>query len=124
MTVHGPQHRPSHLPDRGRQLGSQGHQRPRVRGIRPGTELQLFFLPPYSPQSNPDEWGWKNVKHDRIARKLSQSKAELKAIAHGALRRLQPLPEIVQRSFRNPQLASMATAVPPAPARSRNLRSA
>ena len=24
--------------------------------------LTLFFLPPYSPQLNPDEWVWKNVK--------------------------------------------------------------
>ncbi|MGH3914359.1 MAG: transposase [Pseudonocardiaceae bacterium] len=24
------------------------------------------FLPPYSPELNPDKWVWKNVKHDRI----------------------------------------------------------
>jgi transposase len=30
--------------------------------------LELFFLPPYSPELNPDEWVNKNVKHDRIAR--------------------------------------------------------
>jgi transposase len=24
--------------------------------------LKLFFLPPYSPELNPDEWVWKNVK--------------------------------------------------------------
>ena len=30
--------------------------------------LQLFFLPPYSPELNPDEWVWKNVKHDRVGR--------------------------------------------------------
>lgn len=24
--------------------------------------LRLFFLPPYSPELNPDEWVWKNVK--------------------------------------------------------------
>ena len=29
--------------------------------------LELFFLPPYSPELNPDEWVNKNVKHDRIA---------------------------------------------------------
>jgi transposase len=27
--------------------------------------LRLFVLPAYSPQLNPDEWVWKNVKHDR-----------------------------------------------------------
>ena len=30
--------------------------------------LKLFFLPGYSPELNPDEWVWKNVKHDRIAK--------------------------------------------------------
>jgi hypothetical protein len=30
--------------------------------------LQLFVLPAYSPQLNLDEWGWKNVKHDRVGR--------------------------------------------------------
>jgi transposase len=26
--------------------------------------LRLFYLPPYSPELNPDDWVWKNVKHD------------------------------------------------------------
>jgi transposase len=30
--------------------------------------LRLFFLPGYSPQLNPDEWVWKNIKHDRIGK--------------------------------------------------------
>src|SRR6266571_3387433 len=30
--------------------------------------IELFFLPSYSPDLNPDEWVWKNVKHDHIAR--------------------------------------------------------
>jgi len=30
--------------------------------------IELFFLPPYSPDLNPDEWVWKNVKHDNIYR--------------------------------------------------------
>ena len=33
----------------------------------------MFFLPSYSPQLNPDEWVWTNVKHDRIARKVPLS---------------------------------------------------
>jgi DDE superfamily endonuclease len=31
-------------------------------------QLRLFVLPAYSPQLNPDEWVWKNVKHDRVGR--------------------------------------------------------
>ena len=30
--------------------------------------LSLFFLPGYSPELNPDEWVWKNVKNDRVGR--------------------------------------------------------
>ena len=29
--------------------------------------LRLHRLPTYSPQLNPDEWVWKNVKHDGVA---------------------------------------------------------
>ena len=28
--------------------------------------LRLYRLPAYSPQLNPDEWVWKNVKHDGV----------------------------------------------------------
>ena len=31
-------------------------------------KLRLFVLPAYSPQLNPDEWVWTNVKHDRVGR--------------------------------------------------------
>ena len=50
--------------------------------------LTLFFLPRYSPELNPDEWVWKNVKHDRIGKTGVTSKEDLKAKAIGALRRL------------------------------------
>ncbi|GHE34379.1 hypothetical protein GCM10017673_41450 [Streptosporangium violaceochromogenes] len=67
--------------------------------------LSLFFLPPYSPELNPDEWVWKNVKHDRIARASARSVEELKTLALGALRRLQKLPALVRSFFADPHLA-------------------
>ena len=30
--------------------------------------LRLFFVPGYSPELNPDEWVWTNIKHDRIGK--------------------------------------------------------
>ena len=54
--------------------------------------LRLFFLPGYSPGLNPDEWVWKNVKHDRIGKTGVTSRQDLKAKAIGALRRLQNVP--------------------------------
>jgi transposase len=49
-------------------------------------QLRLFFLPGYSPELNPDEWVWKNVKHDRVGRAGITTAADLKAKATGALR--------------------------------------
>lgn len=33
--------------------------------------LQLFFLPPYSPELNPDERVWNDLKSNAVGRKLS-----------------------------------------------------
>ena len=67
--------------------------------------LSIFFLPPYSPDLNPDEWVWNNVKNDRIGRGVIMSADDLKAKAIGALRRLQKLPDIVRGFLRDPKLA-------------------
>jgi transposase len=69
-----------------------------------GGRLRLFFLPGYSPELNPDEWVWKNVKHDRIGRAGVSSLGDLKAKALAALHRLQKLPHLVQSFFRDPSL--------------------
>jgi transposase len=66
--------------------------------------LKLFFLPGYSPELNPDEWVWKNVKHDRIGKTGVVSKHDLKTKAIGALRRLQKLPALVRGFFADPHL--------------------
>lgn len=70
-----------------------------------GGRLKLFFLPGYSPELNPDEWVWKNVKHDRIGKTGVTSKDDLKNKATNALRRLQRIPQLVQGFFRDPNLA-------------------
>ena len=70
-----------------------------------GGRLELFFLPPYSPELNPDEWVWKNVKHDQIGRKSVRNFGELKNTAESALRRLQKTPRIVLGFFADPKLA-------------------
>jgi hypothetical protein len=55
-------------------------------------------------QLNPDEWVWKNVKHDRIGKTGVTSKHDLKAKAIGALRRLQKRPGLVRAFFADPHL--------------------
>jgi transposase len=71
--------------------------------------LRLFFLPGYSPELNPDEWVWKNVKHDRIGKTGVTSKHDLKTKAVGALRRLQKLPALVRAFFADPHLRYITT---------------
>lgn len=46
--------------------GSSVHRANIVKEYVASTQgrLELFFLPPYSPELNPDEWVNKNVKHD------------------------------------------------------------
>jgi transposase len=50
--------------------------------------LKLFVLPAYSPQLNPDEWVWKNVKHDRVGRTSVTGPDDFKTKIVGTLRRL------------------------------------
>jgi transposase len=67
--------------------------------------LTLFYLPPYSPQLNPDEWVWKNVKADRVGRRAGREPGQLFDMACNALDRLRKSPRIVRGFFGDPQLA-------------------
>ena len=67
--------------------------------------LRLYRLPAYSPQLNPDEWVWKNVKHDGVAPAAPQGPQQMKAVITARLRRLQRLPHIVRGFFGDPELA-------------------
>jgi transposase len=55
--------------------------------------LELFFLPGYAPQLNPDELVWGPVK-DRVAKATARTKHELKRSVYRALYRLQKLPRV------------------------------
>ena len=66
--------------------------------------LRLFVLPAYSPQLNPDEWVWKNVKHDRVGRTSATGPEQFKAKVISALRRLQKMPALVRAFFSDPDL--------------------
>lgn len=87
--------------------GSSVHTAHEVRDFVETTrgKLKIFFLPPYSPQLNPDEWVWKNVKHDTIGRSGVMGKDDMKMIALGTLRYLQKIPRKVRGFFADPKLA-------------------
>jgi transposase len=62
-------------------------------------KLELIFLPPYSPELNPDELVWNNLKSQRVGRKAIQSKEQLKREVIGGLRSLQKDPTKVKSFF-------------------------
>jgi transposase len=72
--------------------------------------LTIFFLPPYSPDLNPDEWVWKNVKHDNLGRAAAKSEGELAQFAIAALGRLKALPGKIQGFFGDPALGYIGNA--------------
>ena len=72
--------------------------------------LRLYRLPAYSPQLNPDEWVWNNVKHDGVARAAPRGPEQMKAVVTARLRRLQRLPHIVRGFFADPDLAYIPAA--------------
>lgn len=71
--------------------------------------LTLFFLPPYSPDLNPDEWVWKNVKHDNLGRASVKSESELAEFASVALAKLKEMPAKVRSFFGDPALRYIST---------------
>ena len=67
--------------------------------------LTLWYLPPYSPELNPDEWVWKNVKHDHIGKSAPCGRSDLYDLAVNALQHLKDTPALVRAFFGDPDLA-------------------
>jgi len=65
-------------------------------------KLGLIFLPPYSPQLNPDEQVWKNVKAE-VAKKPAGNKFDFRLAVEKALLRLQAMTNVVASFFRHPE---------------------
>lgn len=63
--------------------------------------LQLFFLPPYSPELNPDERVWNDLKNNAVGRKFINSPKELNKAVISHLRLVQKSPDRVRSYFQN-----------------------
>jgi transposase len=61
-------------------------------------KLRLFFLPPYSPDRNPDELVWRHLKADTVGRMAVTGKTDFKRKVRSSMRRLQNDPGKI-RSF-------------------------
>ena len=64
-------------------------------------KLRLFFLPPYSPELNPDERVWNDLKNNHIGRKVIMSPEELKREVVNELRSIQKSTDRVRGYFNN-----------------------
>jgi transposase len=67
-------------------------------------KLKLFFLPPYSPDRNPDELVWKHLKADTVGRMVTTSKADFKEKVVASMRSLQKCPEKISAFYQKPSL--------------------
>ena len=66
-------------------------------------QLRLFFLPPYSPELNPDELVWNDVKNNAVGRMRVEQPADLHRAVVGRLRYLQKRPNRVRSFFQAPE---------------------
>jgi transposase len=72
-------------------------------------KLKVFFLPSNSPELNPVEQVWNNVKQHGVGRIPVFGPDQLKSAVMKYLRRLQKLPRLVQKFFEHPECAYITT---------------
>ncbi len=68
-------------------------------------KLTLFFLPAYSPQLNPDESVWREVKAHGVGRTTVSGPDHLKQLVVSKLYQLQKSPALLRGLFKTPELA-------------------
>lgn len=69
-----------------------------------GGRLKLFFLPPYSPDRNPDELVWKHLKADTVGRMVVTGNADFRSKVVASMRSLQKNPGKICSFFQKPSL--------------------
>jgi len=62
-------------------------------------KLQLFYLPPYSPELNPDEWVWNDLKNNGIGRMSIAGPDDMKHKVISHLKFLQRNPVLIRSFF-------------------------
>lgn len=62
-------------------------------------KLGLFYLPGYSPELNPDEFIWNDLKNKVVGRKFISTRDDLKSIVIGGMRSLQKNPVKIKSYF-------------------------
>jgi len=65
-------------------------------------KIRVYFLPPYSPELNPDEQVWNTLKDKNLGRAALKNKPELKKKAYSVMYRLQKTAVMVESFFKLP----------------------
>jgi transposase len=73
-----------------------------VAGV--GGKLRLFYLPPYSPDRNPDELVWKHLKSDTVVRASITSLDDFQSKVKSSMLSLQRNPTKIRAFFHKPSL--------------------
>lgn len=71
-------------------------------------QIELFFLPSYSPELNPDEYLNCDLKAGIHSGVPARSKSQLKGKPLSHLRMLQKKPDRVKKYFKDPKIAYAA----------------
>jgi transposase len=71
-------------------------------------EIEVFYLPSYSPELNPDEYLNRDLKLSVHRGKPARTKTQLKRKTIGHLRKLQKLPKRIIKYFKDPNIAYAA----------------
>lgn len=84
-----------------------GHPTHKAKSVKKFVEaqrgnLKLFYLPAYSPELNPDELVWNDLKNNCVGRKILTSREELQDHVRRHLLRLQKMPKLIRSFFRTP----------------------
>ncbi len=93
----------------GAHLVVDGHSAHRSKKVRDWLaahpdDVELHFLPPYSPELNPDELAGADLKHSLPKQHRALNQAELAAEARCFFRRHQRQPRIVRSYFSGPHV--------------------
>lgn len=84
--------------------GHPVHRSPLVKKFVDGTDgkLRLYCLPPYSPELNPDEQVWNQLKNHNLGKMTIQNLDDLTKKVQAKLRSIQRTPSLIKSFFEHP----------------------
>jgi transposase len=87
-----------------------GHPAHRARIVRDSVQslqgkLEIYFLPGYAPELNPDEFVWNHLKKQGVSKKPLRHGESLRARVHADLEKIKRAPRLVRSFFHAPSVA-------------------